>query len=337
MTRRHAPPTLKELPDERYTLVALPMEKNTYTTSVYIDAPVADVVAYLTNGMNLNEYTLHSRMREQIDEHTWLGSASGYQSSLYYHVRSQNLESLQIIEWHCGVEYGSYYQVYPMLMFPASYFPGEGREQGTHYHWISFVDPERGTQMIFEGMAPVHTAEAHSLKAVLERRAGHRRPIAASLELRAHTIYVDAPAAGAAAYFADPGTADEWGFLLRRARASAGHVDEYDNSIEIRTRLHELGEHYLVEHDTHYLESGAVVRAPILLVPATYAFARPGLPGFIMHRITAWPAAGARAHGKSSPAHYDAEAINAKRILEGRAGNRETFARGCSYLPGRGD
>lgn len=307
------------------------MEKNTYTTSIYIDAPAAELATFMADGMNLNECTLYSRMREQLDEHTWRGTASGYQSDLYYHVRRQRLEDLEIVEWHTGVEYRRYHQVYPMLMFAAGYFSDRAGERGTYYHWVSFVDPQRGTPMIFEGISTVHAAEAHLLKAVLERRAGHRRPVAASLELRSHTIYIDAPAAEAAAYLADAATATEWGFLLRRE--GQGLVDEYGNPVELRTRAHALGAYYLVDHDTHYLEDQVVVRAPILVVPAAYAFSRPEIPGFIMHRVTAWPAAGARTHGKSSPAHYDTEAINAKRILEARAGNPEVFARGCSYLP----
>jgi hypothetical protein len=318
-------------PGGRYTPTSV-MEKNTYTTSLYIDVSLADVVAFLANGMNLGEYTLHSWMHEQIDEHTWLGSASGYQSRLYYHVRRQGIESLQIVEWHCGAEYGQYHHVYPMLNFAASYFSGDDREQGTYHHWISFVDPGRRTRMIAEGLPPVHDTEAHSLKAVLERRAGHRRAVAASLELRAHTIYIDAPAASAASYLADAGSVAEWGFLLRRD--GARYFDEYDRPIEIQTRAHQFGDYYLIEHDTHYLESRAVVRAPILVVPATYAFARSDAAGFIMHRVTAWPIGRPREHGKLASVHYDTEALNAKRIIEGRAGNHEAFARGCSYSPG---
>ena len=78
------------------------MEKNTFTSSVYIDAPATEVAAFLANGVNLNECTLNSRMHEQIDESTWRGVASGYQTDLYYHVRRRNIDSLQIVEWHTG-------------------------------------------------------------------------------------------------------------------------------------------------------------------------------------------------------------------------------------------
>src|SRR5688572_21713019 len=115
------------------------MERNTYATSIYIDAPLADVRGYLVDGMSLNEYTLFSRMSQQIDESTWLGTASGYQAGLYYHVRHRDLGSFEIVEWHCGAELGKYFHVYPMPMFRPDYFGSA--EQGTYYHWISFVDP----------------------------------------------------------------------------------------------------------------------------------------------------------------------------------------------------
>src|SRR5262245_23582712 len=189
------------------------MEQNTYATSLYIAAPIGRVAGYLLNGYSLNEYTLFSRMREQIDDSTWLGTASGYQAGLYYHVRHKVLDQIQIVEWHCGREYGHYYHVYPMLLFTPEYFGSQ--EAGTYYHWISFVDPARATPMISEGLPTVHRAESHSLKAQLERRAGRRRAAAGQLELRSHTIYVDAPLPLAADYLADPGNATTWGYLLR--------------------------------------------------------------------------------------------------------------------------
>ena len=305
------------------------MEQNTYATSLYIAAPIGRVAGYLLNGNNLNEYTLFSRMREQIDDATWLGTASGYQAGLYYHVRHRVLHHIQIIEWHCGKDYGHYYHVYPMLMFAPEYFGS--RETGTYYHWISFVDPARATPMITQGLPTVHRAESHSLKAQLERRAGHRRAVAGELALRSHTIYVDAPPEVALATLADPDHAAQWGYLLRRD--DAGLFDEYDHPIAIRLATRDLGDYQMIEHDTHYLETGAVVRAPLVVVPAAFAFGEPAATGCIVHRITAWPAAGERTVGKASPDDYDTEAINAKRIIEARAGNLEAYARGTSYRP----
>lgn len=303
------------------------MERNTYATSIYIEAPLPDVLAYLANGDSLTEYTLFSRMKERVDEHTWLGTASGYQAGLYYHVKTRDLGAVRIVEWHCGAELGKYYHVYPMLLFPAEYFGST--EKGTYKHWISFVDPARATPMINQGLAVVHRAEAHSFKAQLERRRGHRRPVAAALDVRSHTIYVDAPIAQAAAYLGDLANAAEWGYLLRRDGARL--LDEYDHPIEIALTVHDLGAYQVIEHDTRYVESGAIVRAPLVLVPAAYAFAEPSATGFVMHRLSAWPIGG-RTIGKSSPDDYDAEAINAKRIIERRAGNLDAYARGTTYL-----
>jgi hypothetical protein len=304
------------------------MEQNTYATSIYIDAPVADATAYLRNGTSLDEYTLFSRMRERIDDTTWLGTASGYQAGLYYHVQHRDLGDIQIVEWHCGKDFGRYYHVYPMLLFAPQYFGSP--ETGTYYHWISFVDPARATPMIKEGLPTVHRAESHSLKAQLERRAGRRHPVPAGLELRSHTIYVDAPLGLAMSYLGDGANVTEWGYLLRRDGARL--FDEYDHAIEIRLAVHDLGEYQMIEHDTHYLETGAIVRTPIVIVPAAFAFAQPEAPGFVLHRVTAWPVGCDREVGKHSSDDYDTEAINAKRIVEAKAGNLEAYARGCSYL-----
>jgi hypothetical protein len=300
------------------------MEKNTFATSIYIEAPVRDVADFLADGMNLNRYTLSSQMREQIDETTWLGTASGYQSGLYYHVRRRDFGHLQIVEWHCGAEYGVYHHIYPMLMFAPSYWGSP--DAGTYYHWISFVDPERCTPMIPEGMPPVHNAESHSLKGVIESSRGLDRAAAGTHTLQSHTIYIEAPFGPAIDYLADGGNAAEWGFMLRSSGAHV--VDEYNRPLEIRVTRHDLDAYHLIEHDTHY--GDVVVRSPILMIPSTYAFGRPDAPGMIMHRITGWP----HAIGKGSPDDYMAEAINAKRIVEKRAGNLDAFGRGCSY---RGD
>jgi hypothetical protein len=307
------------------------MERNTYATSIYIDAPVPAVAGYLRDGASLGEYTLFSRMRERIDDTTWLGTASGYQAGLYYHVRHRDLGPLQIVEWHCGKDYGRYYHVYPMLLFTPGYFGS--REPGTYYHWISFVDPARATPMITEGLPTVHRAESHSLKAQLERRAGRHRGVPGELALRSHSIYVDAPLEGVIAYLGDVANAAEWGYLVRRDGARL--FDDYDHPIEIGLALRELGEYQLIEHDTLYVETGAVVRAPIVVVPAAFAFGQPGARGVILHRVTAWPVGADRDVGKASVDDYDTEAINSKRIIEARAGNLEAYARGCSYLAER--
>jgi hypothetical protein len=266
-------------------------------------------------------------MRERIDETTWLGTASGYQSGLYYHARVRDVGATKVVEWHCGTELGRYYHVYPMFLFEPSYFGST--EAGSYYHWISFVDPARGTQMIKEGLPTVHRSEARSLKAQLERRQGLRQPARGNLDLRSHTIYVDAPVADAVAFLSENPT--EWGYLMRRDGERL--YDEYDREIRIAMTHHDLGGYHVIEHDVHYVGMQTVVRTPFVVVPAAYAFAQPAARGFVLHRISAWPVAGERALGKQSPDDYDTEAINAKRILEARAGNLATYARGCSYQP----
>jgi hypothetical protein len=63
------------------------MESNTFSTSVFIAAPPKTVYDYLGRLKNLDEWTLGSRMKEEVDDSTWIGTASGYQRTLYYHVR----------------------------------------------------------------------------------------------------------------------------------------------------------------------------------------------------------------------------------------------------------
>ena len=63
------------------------MESNTFATSQYIATSQDAAFEYLRDLRNLDEWTLYSRMIEQVDENTWRGTASGYQHDLFYHVR----------------------------------------------------------------------------------------------------------------------------------------------------------------------------------------------------------------------------------------------------------
>ena len=58
------------------------MEKNTFATSAFIATSPETAFDYLSELQNLDEWTLFSRMIEQIDSDTWLGTASGYQNNL---------------------------------------------------------------------------------------------------------------------------------------------------------------------------------------------------------------------------------------------------------------
>ncbi|MBD0302565.1 MAG: hypothetical protein ICV85_10405, partial [Tolypothrix sp. T3-bin4] len=101
------------------------MDKNTFATSAYIANSLENTYEYLCDLKNLDEWTLYSRMAEQMDEDTWRGTASGYHRDLYYHVKKLQHPQLQGIEWHCGLEYQKYFQVYPVLLFPSDYIePG---------------------------------------------------------------------------------------------------------------------------------------------------------------------------------------------------------------------
>jgi hypothetical protein len=221
---------------------------------------------------------------------------------------------IQIVEWHCGFEPGVYHHVYPMVLFPAEYF-SSARETGTYFHWISFVDPARGTPAIAEGLPTVHRAEARSLKAQLEKRAGHRHAVEPALALKSHTVYVDAPPALVMGYLADPSNATS-GDLLRRDGARI--FDEYDTT-RARLTCHDLGGYQLIERratsDRH--------RDPHadLVVPSRRTFAQPAAPGVVLHRITAWPwkvSAPAKASSRSTTSTTPRR-LRLRRILEGKA------------------
>ena len=72
------------------------MEKNTFATSAYIATSEQTAFDYLCSLKNLDEWTLFSRMKEQLDEDTWRGTASGYHKDLYKSDVLLNLKSLQI-------------------------------------------------------------------------------------------------------------------------------------------------------------------------------------------------------------------------------------------------
>lgn len=302
------------------------LEDNTYATSIYIDAPISEVAAFVKDGPSLGEWTLGSRMQDQVDETTWLGTASGYQKALYYHARHRRLGGFEVVEWHCGFEPDVFHHVYPMFVFPAAYFGST--EAGTYFHWISFVDPARRTPAIAQGLPTVHRAEARSLKASLERRRGHRHAVDGALDVRSHTVYVDAPYHVARPYLADPANIAEWSYMVRLAENQL--VDEYERPLTIELLPHDVQGYAVIEHATRY--DDVVIQAPLAIVPAAYAFAEPRAPGILLHRITGWPVDQRRRVGKQTSDDYNAEILNTKRILEARVGNLGAYARGNSYL-----
>ena len=167
------------------------MERNTFATSTYIATSPEAAFDYLRDLRNLDEWTLYSRMVEQVDENTWRGTASGYQHDLYYHVRPIETPLFRGVEWHCGFAPGKYFQCYPAVVLSASYVGSD--EPGVYFHWLSFVGPERRTPMIMQGIDYVHTAEIRSLKATLERKAGHDAAVPGRHEIKTASIFVDAP------------------------------------------------------------------------------------------------------------------------------------------------
>lgn len=313
------------------------MEKNTFATSAYIATSPETAFDYLCSIKNLDEWTLYSRMTEQIDEDTWMGTASGYHKPLYYHVKRLQHPFFYGIEWHCGLEYQKYYQVYPVLLFPSDYVEPGTDEKGVYFHWLSFVDPKRQTQMIMQGIHTVHTSECRSLKGNLERKAGLSSAAKGKYYIDTDTIYVDAPIEVGVEYLSDLNNMNDWAHLLSpdgEVSAFEGNYrDEYGKKVKATLRVQPTNKWYLVEHEFFYPEHNFYQRCPSMLIPASHAFGDPEAPGFILHRITFWKHGEQLAHGKLQLEDFGAESMNIKRLTEAKAGNFDAFNRGQSYIP----
>jgi hypothetical protein len=313
------------------------MESNTFSTSTFIAAPLEDAYQYLCRLKNLDEWTLGSRMKEQVDEDTWIGTASGYQRTLYYHIRRLENPRFRGIEWQCGYEYRKYFKSYPVLLFPPDYVEPGNTETGVYFHWVSVIDPVQRTPMIMQGIQTVHNSEARSLKAALEREAGLTEAAIGRHRIETDTIYVNAPIEMAAEFLGDLRTMEHWSHLLKPAGTiepeHGTYLDEYRQTVEVTLRTTRFQEYYLVEQDYFHPQHNTVQRSPTFLIPLSYAFGDPNAPGFLLHRITFWKNGAASRHGKLSIDDFGAENMNIKRMLEAKAGNLATFALGQSYIP----
>ena len=312
------------------------MEASTFATSTYIATAEKAAFEYLRDLRNLDEWTLYSRMVEQIDDNTWRGTASGYQHDLFYHVRPIETTSFRGVEWHCGFEYGKYFQCYPALLFPSAYLGSA--EPGVYFHWLSFVGPERRTPMIMQGIHLVHTAEIRSLKSSLERKAGLNAAAQGRYAIETDSIFVDAPLELATEYLGDLSNFAEWAYFIRpRGAVSARRgdfLDEYDQPVEIRARTYDCKNYTILEFEHHYDRLDYVQRNCLMLVPCAYAFGNPKARGCIQHRVTFFDKQSPPRHGKLQLEDYGAESMSLKRRLEQKAGNLQSFARGMSYIPG---
>ena len=309
------------------------MESNTFATSTFIAVPEADAFAYLRDLRNLDEWTLYSRMLEQVDENTWRGTAAGYQHDLYYHVRLIETPKFRGVEWHCGYEYGKYFQCYPAMLFPASYLGSD--EDGVYFHWLSFVGPERRTPMIMQGIHLVHTAEIRSLKATLERKAGLQTAARGRFDIQTDSIFVDAPFELASPYLGDVRNLQNWAYFLKPNGAAdarqGSFLDEYGQKVEIRSETFDCKDYSIIEFEHRYADS--VQRTCLVLVPCSHAFGNPNAKGCVQHRVAFFERNVPASRGKLQIEDYGAESMSLKRVLENKAGNLQSFGRGMSYVP----
>ncbi|MDM9380403.1 scytonemin biosynthesis cyclase/decarboxylase ScyC [Chlorogloeopsis sp. ULAP01] len=313
------------------------MESNTFATSAYIATSPETAFKFLCRLETLDEWTINCRMLEKVDDNTWIGTCAGYQNNLYYHLKKIENPLFMGIEWYCGFTPDNYFHWYPVLLFPTNYIEPESKEQGVYFHWISFVDPKRRTPMIMEGIRTVHMCESRSLKASLERNQGIKEAAQGQYTVDSDTIYIDAPIELALEYLADIRNIENWSHMLRShgeiAHQSGNFLDEYNQTVKITFRTHTLNNYYLIEQDYLYPDYQFLQRSPTLLIPCSRAFNDLSARGFILHRIAFWQLGKANRHGKLQIEDYGAENMNIKRLLEAKAGNFETFARGISYIP----
>jgi len=310
------------------------METNTFATTIYAQTPAQRAFEYLRRLQNLDEWTLGSRMLVRIDDDTWMGTASGYQTTLCYHVRTLEHPRIGAIEWQCGYRYREYFKQYPVLVFPSRYADPHGEEDGSYVHWVSVIDPARRTDMIMQGIGAVHHYEARGLKAALERGAKLAAPAAGRMALISDTMWVHAPIAMARELLADREGLAKWAPLFRPDDAAAGSFhDEYGRRVRAEFAACDLGDYVLVEQDYAYPDLGEVQRCPIVLIPSARAFGAEA-PGFLLHRIAFVRGDGSQTHGRTTASDLCAESMAIKRALEARAGNHASFARGMSYRPG---
>jgi cytochrome P450 len=311
------------------------MEANTYATTVYARTSAASAFAYLRHLPNLDHWTLGSRMRTRIDDDTYMGTASGYQTMLCYHVRALDHPDFLAIEWQCGYRWREYFKQYPVFVFPSGYVDAGGGEDGSYIHWISVIDPARRTPMIMQGIEAVHRYEGRGLKAALERREGLAAPAEGRWQVETDTIYVDAPIELAVDELSDPARLPLWAPLFR-ADADAGgdgrdFRDEYDRRVRATFAAHRLDDYVLVEHDYDYPDLGVRQRHPAVLIPSSRAFS-PAAPGFLLHRLGFRDSIGAPRCGRLRREELAAENMALKRRIEAAAGNFAAFARGTSYV-----
>ena len=309
------------------------MESNTFATTVYAHISAERAFAYLRHLPHLDEWTLGSRMLTRIDDDTFMGTASGYQTMLCYHVRPLAHPTFLAIEWQCGYRYREYFKQYPVFVFPSRYVDPRSVEDGSYIHWISVIDPARRTPMIMQGIGAVHLYEGRGLKAALERREGLSAPAEGRWRIETDTIYVDASIELAMAELTDPARLPLWAPLFRPDSNGDGRdfLDEYGRRVRVTFSAHRLDDYVLVEQDYAYPDQGVVHRHPIVLIPSSRAFS-PAASGFLLHRIGFRDSQAHPSCGRLAPQELAAENMALKRRLEAEAGNFAAFARGMSYV-----
>ena len=315
------------------------MEKNTFVTSAYICAETNVAFQYLCNLENLSQWTLGNKIKEQIDENTWCGTASSTRQPFYYHIKKLTELPFPCYEWHCGTEYRQYKHIYPVFLFPLDYVSPGLDDKGFFFHWVSFISPKKRTKLIDEGIIDIlHTSETRALKAVLERNQGLRAPARCRLNVIKSSVYIDSSIDQIIKLLGDVVNLPQWNHLVRPRQINSNQagifLDGYNLPFEMTATIYTYSECALIEYSTEYLDTTSTdqtvtLRKFALITPCSYAFGNPTARGCIVHRLEFM----SENDGSNGRAYSDlaAENLSIKRLLEIQAGNEASLDHGLSY------
>ncbi len=328
------------------------MEENTYAASVFVQTSADAALAYLSDLSNLEHWTLGTRVHEQIDATTWVGSVTSSRDPVYFHLHEAAQFPVPTFEWQVGRSPGCYSAVHRWLIIPASLAHPGFDSGGVYLHWLSFSNPARRTVLANLGYdRTVHQTELRHLKAVLERAQGLSSAACASHRLCAASLYVDAPAAIIGEYLGAltnlPQTMRMWRQSatapgdLPAATASATFTDAYLRPVRATAQLFadtalalvtlQLAARTALPADSTTTTAAATILSAIL--PCAHVFGAPDASGCVLHRIAFAPEpehAGSL-HGPHDARDLFAESLSIKRHVELLAGHPDSFAQGYSY------
>jgi hypothetical protein len=301
---------------------------------VYIETGAQTALAYLTDLANLEHWTLGTRVHEQVDLHTWVGSVTSSRDPVYFHLQQMAGFAVPTFEWQVGRAYGRYAAVHRLFVIPASFAHPDSKAGGVYVHWLSFSNPKSRTILAAQGYDRiVHETESRNLKAVLECAQGLRAPARASHSLCASSLYVNAPPKALGDYVGNLGHVPQWARMWRPLETISARealfADAYQRPFLATSTVSADASMALV--DLHFVPESARPSSRILnaILPCAHVFGDASAPGCVLHRIAF--AADGDVGGPHDARDLFAESLNIKRHVELLAGRPDSFAQGFSY------